>query len=99
MKAPPQAADLHNLPPLAYRMRPRSLDEYVGQSDVVGPDTPLRRAIEADALHSFILYGPAGSGKTSLAAVIAETTKAAFERLSAVSAGVRDVRAVLKQAS
>ncbi|MDP1809005.1 MAG: replication-associated recombination protein A [Actinomycetota bacterium] len=80
-------------------MRPRSLDEYFGHEDVIGPGTPLRGAIEADDLHSFILYGPAGSGKTSLAAVVAAVTDAAFERLSAVSAGVRDVRAVIDRAA
>jgi len=89
---------MRNMAPLARRMRPASLDEYFGHAGIIGPGTPLRGAIEADELHSFILYGPAGSGKTSLAAVVAATTKAAFERLSAVSAGVRDVRAVIDRA-
>jgi putative ATPase len=80
-------------------MRPRTLDEYFGQAAIVGPGTPLRRAIERDELHSLILYGPAGSGKTSLAVVISASTQAAFERLSAVSAGVRDVRAVIERAA
>ncbi len=86
-------------PPLAHRMRPRSLDEYFGQEDIVGPGTHLREAIDKDRLHSIILYGPAGSGKTSLAAVIAATTRATFVQLSAVSSGVRDVRAVIESAA
>ncbi len=85
-------------PPLAWRMRPRDLREYTGQDHIIGPDTPLRRAIEEDRLHSLILYGPPGSGKTSLAAVIANATAATFVRLSAVSAGVKDVRRVLDEA-
>lgn len=89
---------MQNIEPLARRMRPAKLDEYVGHKDIIGPGAPLRRAIETDKLHSFILYGPAGSGKTSLAAVIATVTKSMFERLSAVSAGVRDVRAVIEGA-
>lgn len=79
-------------------MRPRALDEYVGQEEIIGPGTPLRHAIETDQLHSFILYGPAGSGKTSLAAVIAAVTKADFKQLSAVSASVRDLREVIDSA-
>ncbi len=93
-----QAAGLSSSAPLAWRMRPRNLDEYIGQQTVIGPGTPLRWAIEADEPHSFILYGPAGSGKTSLAAVVAAVTQAAFERLSAVSAGVRDVREIIDRA-
>ncbi|MBE3598173.1 MAG: replication-associated recombination protein A [Limnochordaceae bacterium] len=80
-------------------MRPRSLDELVGQDAVVGPGTPLRRAIEADRLfQSIILWGPPGSGKTSLAAIIAERTQAHFETLSAVLAGVADIRRVVAEA-
>ena len=84
--------------PLAARMRPRSLDEFAGQRHLVGPDGPLRRAVERDALSSVILWGPPGTGKTSLAHVIAATTKAAFTELSAVTAGVKDIRAVVEQA-
>ena len=84
---------------MAWRMRPRRLSEYVGQEHIVGPQTPLRRAIEEDRLHSLILYGPAGSGKTSLAAVMADATAAGFVRLSAVSAGVKEVRRVLEEAA
>ncbi|WP_165247662.1 replication-associated recombination protein A [Adlercreutzia sp. ZJ141] len=78
--------------PLAVRMRPRSLDELVGQQDAVGPDSWLRRAIEQDCLSSLILYGPAGTGKTSIAHVIAETTKAAFVEVSAIGGTVSDLR-------
>ncbi|HEY8498315.1 MAG TPA: replication-associated recombination protein A [Limnochordales bacterium] len=86
-------------PPLAARMRPRTLDELVGQEHLVGPGTPLRRAIEADRLHqSIILWGPPGSGKTSLAAIIAHHTRARFETLSAVLAGVADIRRVVAEA-
>ncbi len=84
--------------PLAARMRPRTLDEFVGQEAVVGPGTALRNAIERDALSSLILYGPAGSGKTSLARIVANMTKARFEELSAVTSGVADVRAVIDRA-
>lgn len=95
----PSSATTGQTPPLAWRMRPRRLGEYVGQEHIVGPQTPLRRAIEEDRLHSLILYGPAGSGKTSLAAVIADATAARFVRLSAVSAGVKEVRRVLEEAA
>lgn len=84
--------------PLAARMRPRTLDEFVGQRDIVGPGTMLRSAIELDALSSLILYGPAGCGKTSLARIIARVTKAHFTELSAVNAGVKDVRLAIEQA-
>ena len=84
--------------PLAARMRPRTLDEVVGQSHLVGPDAPLRRAIEADAMHSCILWGPPGSGKTSIARVIARLTEARFATLSAVSSGVADLRQVIASA-
>ena len=65
--------------PLAARMRPRSLDEFVGQEDIVGPGRVLRAAIEADRLSSLILWGPPGTGKTSLAAIVAGTTSSHFE--------------------
>ncbi|MHB0975866.1 MAG: replication-associated recombination protein A [Candidatus Aquicultorales bacterium] len=84
--------------PLAYRMRPRTLDDFVGQEHLVGPGTALRQSIEEDNLGSLILYGPAGTGKTSLARVVSETTKAHWEELSAVSAGVADVRKVIERA-
>jgi len=84
--------------PLAARMRPRTLDEIVGQAHLIGPDAPLRRAIEADAAPSCILWGPPGSGKTSIARVIARVTHARFATLSAVSSGVADLRNVIAAA-
>ncbi len=78
--------------PLAVRVRPQSLDEFVGQDKAVGDDSWLRRAIEHDALSSVILYGPAGTGKTTLAHIIANTTHAAFVEVSAVVGTVRDLR-------
>src|SRR6266498_831208 len=84
--------------PLAARMRPRNLDEFVGQAHVLGPGSALRALIEADELRSVILWGPAGTGKTSLAQIVARATRSHFEELSATSAGVKDVRAVLEAA-
>src|SRR6266571_1024483 len=84
--------------PLADRMRPRSLDELVGQDDVLGPGRPLRLAIEQDTLSSLILWGPPGSGKTSLARLIAAHTKAHFEPFSAVTSGLPELRRVIKVA-
>ena len=84
--------------PLAARMRPRTLEEFVGQGHVLGPHSALRALIEADELRSVILWGPAGTGKTSLAHIIANATRSHFEVLSATSAGVKDVRAVLAAA-
>jgi putative ATPase len=85
--------------PLAARMRPRTLDEFVGQEDIVGPGKLLRRAIEADRLFSsIILWGPPGTGKTTLAMVIANLTKSTFETLSAVLAGKAELREVIDKA-
>ncbi|HVA33659.1 MAG TPA: replication-associated recombination protein A [Candidatus Baltobacteraceae bacterium] len=84
--------------PLAARMRPLSLEEFVGQAQLVGPGRALRRAIESDALPSMILWGPPGTGKTTLAEVVARSTGAHFERMSAVSAGVADLRRVAAEA-
>jgi putative ATPase len=78
--------------PLAARMRPRTLDEYIGQEHIVGPGRLLRRAIQADQLSSVIFYGPPGTGKTTLARVIANTTRAHFIAINAVLAGVKDIR-------
>lgn len=85
--------------PLAARMRPQTLDEYVGQKHILGPGALLRRSIEADRVQSLILYGPPGTGKTTLAQIIARTSKAKFERLSGVESNVADMRVVLKGAS
>ena len=84
--------------PLADRMRPKTLDEFIGQEHIVGPGKLLRRAIMADKLTSSIFYGPPGCGKTSLAFVIAQMTKASFVRMNAVTSGVAEVREVLKGA-
>jgi putative ATPase len=83
--------------PLAYRMRPRKFSDLNGQEDIIGEGKALRRAIEADCLQSIILYGPPGSGKTSLAQVIAEKTKAEFVRINAVTSGVKEIRKVIQK--
>src|SRR5213596_4099565 len=85
--------------PLAARMRPRSLQEFTGQTHILGPGQLLRRAIEADRIQSLIFYGPPGSGKTSLAQIIARQTKSKFERLSGVESNVADMRRVLASAA
>jgi putative ATPase len=84
--------------PLAERMRPTSLEEFIGQSHLLGEGKLLRRAIESDRLTSLILWGPPGTGKTSLAQIIAKRTQAYFVALSAVLAGVKDIRAVIEEA-
>ena len=85
--------------PLATRMRPRNLDEFVGQKHILAPGMVLRRAIEDDRVPSMILWGPPGSGKTTLARLIAGATDSHFEQLSAVSSGVKEVRAVMAAAN
>lgn len=85
--------------PLATRMRPHTLHEYVGQSHILGPGKLLRRAIEADRISSLILFGPPGTGKTTLAQVIAGATRCKFERLSGVESNVADIRRVVAQAA
>ena len=84
--------------PLADRMRPRTLEDIIGQEHIVGPGRLLRRAIQADRLSSLIFYGPPGTGKTSLARVIANTTRSAFESLNAVLCGVKDIREAIDRA-
>ena len=84
--------------PLAARMRPRTFDEFVGQEQIIGPGRVLRRAIEADQVPSIILWGPPGSGKTTLAFLIAHVTSSHFEPVSAVTAGVADLRRVTREA-
>jgi replication-associated recombination protein RarA len=84
--------------PLAARLRPRTLDELVGQQHLLGPGTVLRGLVEDDKLRSVLLYGPPGTGKTSIAHVFASTTQAHFEQLSAVTSGVAEVRRVMEEA-
>jgi putative ATPase len=84
--------------PLAARLRPRTIDDVVGQPHLLGPGRPLRRLVEQDRLSSVLLWGPPGTGKTTLALAVAGTTKRAFEQLSAVTAGVKDVRDVIDRA-
>ena len=90
--------DSASRPPLAERMRPRTLDEFIGQKHILGEGRLLRRAIQADRLQSSIFWGPPGCGKTTLASIIANMTGSAFEKLNAVTSGVADVRKVLKDA-
>ena len=84
--------------PLAERMRPRTLDEFVGQETVLAPGRPLREAIERDQLRSIILWGPPGTGKTTLARVIARITRARFIAFSAVLSGIKEIREVMAEA-
>jgi putative ATPase len=84
--------------PLAERVRPRTLDEILGQDEAIGPGKPLRRALEKDAVRSLILWGPPGTGKTTLAQVVRRMTRAHFESMSAVLSGVKELREILKEA-
>src|ERR1700741_2482977 len=93
----PEAPPRHQ--PLAARLPPRNLEEYTGQSHILGPGQLLRRAIEADRIQSLIFYGPPGTGKTSLAQIIANQTHCKFERLSGVESNVADMRRVLASAA
>src|ERR1700683_4390898 len=93
-----QARAVDPLRPLADRMRPRSLEEFVGQEHLLARGKPLRSAIEGAQLHSMILWGPPGSGKTTLARLIAQRSGAQFIALSAVMAGVKDIRAAVESA-
>jgi putative ATPase len=86
------------LRPLADRMRPRNLDEFVGQQQLLAPGKPLRQALEGGRLHSMVLWGPPGTGKTTLARLMAGRAQAQFLALSAVMAGVKDIRAAVEQA-
>ena len=90
---------LERAAPLSARMRPRNLDEIVGHGDIVGPGTLLRQAIDADQLFSLVLWGPPGAGKTTLARLIAAQSRAEFVAISAVSSGVADLRAIVKDAA
>src|SRR5437773_11517598 len=84
--------------PLADRMRPDDFSDFVGQDEIIAPGRPLRRAIESDTLSSVILWGPPGSGKTTLARIIARCTKAEFVAFSAVTSGIPDLRRIIKAA-
>lgn len=88
-----------NTPPLAERMRPHSLDSYVGQSHLVGADGVLRRALDLQTLPSIIFWGPPGVGKTTLALLIAQTLQRPFFNLSAINSGVKEIRTIIEQAS
>lgn len=90
---------MNNLPPLAERMRPKTLDDYVGQKHLVGQGAVLRKAIESDALPSMLFWGPPGVGKTTLAYIISQTLDRPFFSLSAINSGVKDVREVIEKAS
>src|SRR5262245_64873102 len=89
--APRDASPSLESAPLADRMRPETLDELVGQEDLIGPERPLRRAIERDQVRSMILWGPPGSGKTTLARLIARLTRAQFIQFSAVLSGIKEI--------
>jgi putative ATPase len=99
----PRSDQPHDRPrpesPLADRLRPQTLDEVLGQEEILGPDKPLRRAIESDSLRSLILWGPPGSGKTTLAHVVRRTTRGHFEALSAVLSGVKELKQILEAAA
>jgi len=84
--------------PLADRMRPDSLGDFLGQEELVGKGKLLRQAIESDKVPSMIFWGPPGSGKTTLAYIIVKQTKSEFKRISAVSSGIKDLREIVKQA-
>src|SRR3981081_1805677 len=98
-REPARAGQAASGRPLAVRMRPADLEEFVGQSHLLGEGSALRTAIEQGRPHSMVLYGPPGSGKTTPARIVAERSDAAFEELSAVAAGRAEVRAVIERAS
>jgi putative ATPase len=97
-EAAPPAPPSDGAAPLAARMRPRSLDDVIGQDRLLAPGSPLRRLVEGDAPMSLILYGPPGTGKTTLALIVSSATNRRFVQMSALNAGVKDVRAVIEQA-
>ena len=93
------SADREGMRPLAERMRPRTLDEMVGQKRLLAPNTALRRAVESGRVHSMILWGPPGCGKTTLALLLARYADAEFRAISAVLSGLPEVRQVLAEAA
>ena len=93
-----QEATIDEASPLADRVRPRDLDELIGQEEIVGPNTALAAAIEKDAVGSLILWGPPGSGKTTLARIIAHRTESHFVPFSAVVSGIKEIKAVMHEA-
>ena len=97
-KSVESAPNLADIKPLADRIRPRTLAEFVGQEKIVGPDKPLRKAIEADQVSSAIFWGPPGSGKTTLAALIARATRGQFVHFSAVITGIKEVKEIISKA-
>jgi putative ATPase len=94
----PETAEIDRTAPLAERMRPRTLDEFIGQDALTAPGRPLREAIEHDRLRSIVLWGPPGTGKTTLARLIAGLTRARFVSFSAVLSGIKEIRAVMTEA-
>ena len=84
--------------PLANRLRPKSLENFIGQDHIVGKDTLLYRAIKADKISSLILYGPSGTGKTTLAKIISNTTKGIFLQINATTSGVKDIKELVDKA-
>lgn len=94
----PQAEPAASVRPLADRMRPQSFDQFVGQEKIVGPGTPLRKAIEEDKVGSMIFWGPPGTGKTTLAELIARSTRGQFIPYSAVSSGIKEIKEVISKA-
>ena len=97
-ESPPSENSRQQAVPLADRMRPRTIEEFVGQIKIFGSGTPLRQAIENDRVESLILWGPPGSGKTTLAKLIAKTTRGQFVPFSAVTSGIKEVKAVISKA-
>src|SRR5436190_10961341 len=96
--APQREAALNRVQPLAARMRPRTLDEFAGQKHILGERKLLRRMLEADAITSLIFHGPPGTGKTTLAELIAGYTRRHFERENAASVGVKRIREIIDEA-
>jgi putative ATPase len=95
---PSSPAEVNLAAPLADRMRPRTLEEFVGQQEVLGPEAPLTRLIQANELRSIVLWGPPGTGKTTIASIIAHTVQAHFVTISAVTASIKDVKVIMEEA-